>query len=144
MQENSALIEQCINTYPLHLLAHFCYTLYKKTHTHARARTHTHTHNRTPAHTHTHTDTAQGRQFVLKLLKSTVEAHSGLHSIYKQQLLSEAGIQTQPPADYFYRRTVHSVVYLTTHTNTCTYTCIYYLRSLKFTLKHLKRSYMFR
>ena len=26
--------------------------------------------------------------------------------------------------------------------NTCTY--LYYLRSLKFTLKHLKRSYMFR
>jgi hypothetical protein len=34
------------------------------------------------------------------------------------------------------------LVYLITHTNTCTY--IYYLRSLKFTLKHLKRSYMFR
>ena len=31
--------------------------------------------------------------------------------------------------------------YLITHTNTCTF--IYSLRSLKFTLKHLKRSYMF-
>ena len=41
-----------------------------------------------------------------------------------------------------YRCTVHSVVYLITHTNICIYT--YYLRSLKFTLKHLKRSYMFR
>ena len=35
-------------------------------------------------------------------------------------------------------------IYLITHTNTCTYIYIYYLRSLKFTLKHLKRSYMFR
>ena len=43
---------------------------------------------------------------------------------------------------FFYRCTVHSVVYLITHTNTCTY--IYYLRSLKFALEHLKRSYMFR
>jgi len=35
---------------------------------------------------------------------------------------------------------------LITHTNTCThiYIYIYYLRSPKFTLKHLKRSYMFR
>jgi len=32
--------------------------------------------------------------------------------------------------------------HLITHTNTCTYT--YYLRSLKFTLKHLKCSHMFR
>jgi len=32
--------------------------------------------------------------------------------------------------------------YLITHTNTCTH--IYYLRSPKFTIKHLKRSYMFR
>ena len=43
---------------------------------------------------------------------------------------------------YFYRCTVRSVVYLITHTNKSTYT--YYLRSLKFTFKHLKRSYMFR
>ena len=39
-------------------------------------------------------------------------------------------------------------VYLITHTNTCTHTHThthtYYLRSLKFTLKRLKRSYMFR
>ena len=41
-----------------------------------------------------------------------------------------------------YHFTVHSADYLITHTNTCTYA--YYLRSLKFTLKHLKRSYMFR
>ena len=33
---------------------------------------------------------------------------------------------------------MHSVVYLITHTY------IYYLRSLKFTLKHLKLSYMLR
>jgi len=50
----------------------------------------------------------------------------------------------------FYRITVHSVDYLITHTHTHTHTHtdththIYYLRSLKFTLKHLKRSYMFR
>ena len=43
-----------------------------------------------------------------------------------------------------------AIIYLITHTNTCTYThthtyiYIYYLRSLKFTLKHLKCSYMFR
>jgi len=43
---------------------------------------------------------------------------------------------------FFYPFTVHSVDYLITHTNTCTH--IYYLRSLKFTLKHLKRSYVFR
>ena len=42
----------------------------------------------------------------------------------------------------FYRCTVHSVLYLIIHTNKCIY--IYYLRSLKFTLKHLKRSCMFR
>jgi len=45
---------------------------------------------------------------------------------------------------YFYRFTVHSVVYLITHTNSCIYIYIYYLRSLKLILKHLKRSYMFR
>ena len=41
-----------------------------------------------------------------------------------------------------YRCTVHSVVYLLTQTNTCIYIYIYIynLRSLKFTLKHLKRS----
>jgi len=50
----------------------------------------------------------------------------------------------------FHRFTVHSVDYLITRINTCThahthtYIYIYYLRSLKFTLKHLKRSYMFR
>ena len=48
----------------------------------------------------------------------------------------------------FYRCTVHSVVYLITHTDTHTHTHIYIyiynLRSLKFTLQHLKRSYMFR
>ena len=33
-------------------------------------------------------------------------------------------------------------VYLVTYTNKCTY--LYYLRNLKSTLKHLKRSYMFR
>ena len=42
---------------------------------------------------------------------------------------------------------IHNV-YLITHTNMCAYThthiYIYYLRSLKFTLKHLKRLYMFR
>ena len=43
----------------------------------------------------------------------------------------------------------NSVYYLITHTNTShiyiyIYIYIYYLRSLKFTLKHLKRSYMFR
>jgi len=47
-------------------------------------------------------------------------------------------------ANFYFRCTVHSVVYLITQTNTCTYVYIYYLRSLKFTLKHLKRSYMFR
>jgi len=31
-----------------------------------------------------------------------------------------------------------------THTHTHTYIYIYYLRSLKFTVKHLKRSYMYR
>jgi len=50
--------------------------------------------------------------------------------------------------DYFYHFTVHSVDDLITHTNTCIYIYIYiyiyYLRRLKFTLKHLKRSYMFR
>ena len=47
---------------------------------------------------------------------------------------------------YFYHFTIHSVDYLITHTNTCTYIYIYIynLRSLKFTLKHLKCSYMFR
>ena len=56
----------------------------------------------------------------------------------------------------FYRCNVHSVVYLIRHTNKCTHThthththiyiyiYIYYSRSLKFSLKHLKRSYMFR
>ena len=43
---------------------------------------------------------------------------------------------------FFNNFTMHSVDYLITHTNTCPY--IYYLRSLKFTLKHLKHSYMFR
>jgi len=40
----------------------------------------------------------------------------------------------------------NSSAYIITHTNTRTHThiYIYYLRSLKFTLKHLKRSYMFR
>ena len=33
---------------------------------------------------------------------------------------------------------------LITHTNTCIYIYIYYLRSLKCTLKHLKNSYIFR
>jgi len=42
---------------------------------------------------------------------------------------------------FFNHFTVHSVVYLITHINTRTY--VYYL-SLKFTLKRLKRSYMFR
>ena len=41
----------------------------------------------------------------------------------------------------FYRCTVHSLVYLT-HQPMNIYTC--YLINLKFTLKHLKRSYMFR
>jgi len=53
---------------------------------------------------------------------------------------------------YFYHFTMHSVDYLITRTNTRTHThthththiYIYALRSLKFTLKHLKRSYMFR
>jgi len=44
---------------------------------------------------------------------------------------------------YRYRCTLHSVVYLiNTQTNAHIY--IYYLINLKFTLKHLKRSYMFR
>jgi len=38
---------------------------------------------------------------------------------------------------YFHRCTVRSVDYLITHTNTCIYIYIYYLRSLKFALKHL-------
>ena len=49
---------------------------------------------------------------------------------------------------YFHRCIVHSVIYLITHTHQHThiyiYIYIYHLRSLKFTLKHLKRSYMFR
>jgi len=38
----------------------------------------------------------------------------------------------------------HTNTYTHTHTHTHTYIYIYYLRSLKFTLKRLKRSYMFR
>ena len=38
----------------------------------------------------------------------------------------------------------HTHTYTHTHTHTYIYICIYYLRSLKFTLKHLKPSYMFR
>jgi len=47
---------------------------------------------------------------------------------------------------YFYRCAAHSVVHLITRTNTCIYIYIYiyYLGSLKFTLKHLKRSNVFR
>jgi len=40
----------------------------------------------------------------------------------------------------FYHFTVHSIDYLITHSNICAY----YLRNIKFTLKHLKRSYIFR
>jgi len=50
---------------------------------------------------------------------------------------------TGPPNESFNKlKTDAETVYLITHTNTCAY--IYNLRSLKFTLKHLKRSYMFR
>jgi len=42
---------------------------------------------------------------------------------------------------FFYHFTVHSVDYLITHQHMHIY--IYYLRSLKFTLKHLKCSYIF-
>jgi len=52
-------------------------------------------------------------------------------------------VQWQNPGvtDHIYRNVFE---YLITHTNTFIYIYIYYLRSLKFTLKHLKRSYMFR
>ena len=51
---------------------------------------------------------------------------------------------------FFYHFTMHSVDYLITrtHAHVCVcvyvYIYIYYLRSLKFTLKHLKHSYMYR
>jgi len=49
-----------------------------------------------------------------------------------------------PAFRFFYRCTVHSVVSLNTPTHAYIYLFIHNLRSLKFTLKHLKRSYMFR
>ena len=51
------------------------------------------------------------------------------------------GIHIKYPLIFLYICTVHSVVYLITHTNKCTYIVF---KNLKFTLKHLKRSYMFR
>jgi len=48
-------------------------------------------------------------------------------------------------AKYFFEaKKITSFVYLINHTNTCMYIYIYYLKSLKFTLKDLKRTYMFR
>jgi len=46
-----------------------------------------------------------------------------------------------PKRSCLYRCTVHFVVYVITHTNKCTYTVF---NNLKFILKYLKRSYMFR
>jgi len=71
---------------------------------------------------------------------------SAYHSVRNSRLtkgkMNETDWWNDRKIEVFYCFAEHSVDYLITLTNTCIY--IYNLKSIKFTLKHLKRSYMFR